>query len=317
MAGELRGATELARQAPGSPEAHAHVAHVAVHAGRPRAALATLATLDPTRGVLLVVPFYWNWRTAALHALGRHDDELEAARRGLRLQPQRNSALLNLARALGPAGDADGVRDLARRARTERWDGEAVRRRVLVEGSRELRAHGRERDGLALLAEARALFAARPADDVATLEARAILALEAGAWPEARGLAAAVLARAGATSPSALAAWGVAGVAAARLGDGAGIVRADSALAHAALPFAQGRDALWRARVAAARGDRARALRHLEAAVAAGVPAMQGHPGRRDDAREFDYGEALPHADPLLAPLHGDAGFRRLIEPRG
>ncbi|GLC28391.1 BTAD domain-containing putative transcriptional regulator [Roseisolibacter agri] len=314
---ELRGATELARQASGSPEAHAHVAHVAVSAGRPHAALRTLATMDPTRGVLLVVPFYWNWRTAALHALGRHEEELDAARRGARLQPHRNAALLNLARALATAGDADGVRDASRRARTERWDGEAVRRRALVEGSRELRAHGHEGDGLALLAEARALFAARPADDVVTLEARAILALEAGAWAEARTLATRMLARVPAASPSALAAWGVAGVAAARLGDAAGATRADSVLARAPLPFALGRDALWRARIAVARGDRVTALRHLEAALASGMPVMQGHPGHRDDAREFDYGEALPHADPLLAPLHADAAFRRLLEPRG
>ena len=139
---ELRAARELARSAPGSPESRAHLAHVAVTAGRPREALATLAPLDPEHGVLLVVPFYWNWTTAALHALGRHDEELAAARRGLRQFPTRNVSLLNLARALGPAGDADGVRAAAGRARDERWDGEAVRRRVLVEGAWELRAHG-------------------------------------------------------------------------------------------------------------------------------------------------------------------------------
>jgi DNA-binding SARP family transcriptional activator/TolB-like protein len=311
--GELRAAEELARQAPASGESGAHAAHVAVTAGRPQAALARLATLDPERGVLLAVPFYWNWMTAALHALGRHDKELRAARRGLTLHPARNASLLNLARALGPAGDADGVRDAARKARTERWEGEAVRRRVLVEGSRELRAHGHARAGAALLAEARALFAALPGDDPATLEARAVLALEAGAWPEARTLAASLLAR----DSASLAGWGVLGIAAARQQDDALALRADSTLAATRIPFVQGRHALWRARLAVARGDRAGALLQLRAALAAGVPVVQGYATLTWSAREFDYAESLPHADPLLAPLWSDPDFRRLLEPRG
>jgi hypothetical protein len=311
--GELRAAEELARQAPASGESGAHAAHVAVTAGFPRAALARLATLDPERGVLLVVPFYWNWTTAALHALGRHPEELAAARRGLTLHPSRNTSLLNLARALGTAGDADGIRDAARRARRERWDGEAVRRRVLVEGARELLAHGHARPAAALLSEARTMFAALPGDEAATLEARAILALEAGAWADARPLAAALLARDGAS----LAAWGVLGVAAARQRDLGLAGRADSALAATRLPFVQGRDALWRARLAVARGDHARALQQLRAALAAGMPAMQGYATLPWNPREFDYGESLPHADVLLAPLWSDPEFRRLIEPRG
>ncbi|MDF1504898.1 BTAD domain-containing putative transcriptional regulator [Roseisolibacter sp. H3M3-2] len=152
----LRAERELARSAPASPESHAHLAHVAVAGVPTPEALAALAPLAPDRGVLLVVPFYWNWTTAALHALGRHDEELAAARRGVRQFPTRNVTLLNMARALGPVGDAEGVRALARRARDERWDGEAVRRRVLVEGAWELRAHGHAAPAAALRAKSEA-----------------------------------------------------------------------------------------------------------------------------------------------------------------
>jgi TolB-like protein len=186
VATQLRGAQELARLAPGSVEAHAHVAHVAVTAGRPHAALAALAPLDPRRGVLLVVPFYWNWRLTALHALGRHAEELAVTRDARRQFPTRNVVLLNAVRAFAAAGRADEARDLARGAVTERWDAAAVRRRALVEGSRELRAHGYAAAAPRLLHEALAEYGARD-DALATpqLEARALLLVEAERWPEA------------------------------------------------------------------------------------------------------------------------------------
>src|SRR5687767_5391892 len=99
--GQLRAARELARVAPGSVEAEVHVAHMAVGLNRPREALVALDGVDPERGVLLVVPFYFNRRTASLHALGEHREELAAARRGHARFPNRSTVLLTLARALG------------------------------------------------------------------------------------------------------------------------------------------------------------------------------------------------------------------------
>src|SRR5947208_947930 len=83
------------RPAPGASEIVTHVADIAVHANRPRLALRTLAPLDPTRGVLLVIPFYWNWTTAALHELGDHRRELEMARVGYRRHPTKNITAFN------------------------------------------------------------------------------------------------------------------------------------------------------------------------------------------------------------------------------
>ncbi|MDF1504133.1 hypothetical protein, partial [Roseisolibacter sp. H3M3-2] len=64
-------------------------------------------------------------------------------------------------------------------------------------------------------------------------------------------------------------------------------------------------------------GDRAVALARVRAALGAGRTQMQGYAGLPGDAREFDYGETPPHADPLLEPLRASPDLARLLEPRG
>jgi hypothetical protein len=232
LAAVLWAAQELQRLNPTSAEARTHVAHQAVVVNRPRLALEALAPLDATRGVLLVVPWYWTWRAAALHELGDHAAEL-----------------------------ADDVRRLAERATDDRWPAEAVRRRALVEGSRELRAHGHGARARALLDRA---LAAPPADDssLAAAEERALLLAEAERWSEARALLEGVLGRA----PGRATARGALGVVAARQGDRAEAQRAQAVLA-APVPFALGRRTMWRARIASALGDRARAVALVQQAL--------------------------------------------------
>ena len=142
--------------------------------------------------------------------------------------------------------------------------------------------------------------------------ARALLLVEAERWDEARAALRALLAR----DPARVSAVGALGVVAARTGDHDGAARADAALA-APRPHAQGRPSLWRARIAAALGDREHALVLLQDALAHGYPVMQGHPVLPGGAREFDYAETLLHADALLAPLWGEPRFRALLEPKG
>jgi tetratricopeptide (TPR) repeat protein len=251
LEGALRAAQELQRLAPTSTEADVHVAQRALAVNRPRLALAALAPLDPRRGVLLVAPFYWNARTAALHLLGDHAAELDAARHEQRQFPTRNATTLNLARALGARGRVDEAAAAAEDGVGERWAADAVRRRALVEASRELRAHGHADGARALLAAAldapEVLPPALPA--AAADEQRALLLAEAGRWAAARALAE----RVRQAAPARPDAQGVLGVAAARSGDRAAAARADAALAelHPAAR-ARGRATMWRARIAAA-----------------------------------------------------------------
>jgi tetratricopeptide (TPR) repeat protein len=78
----LQASQDLMQATPGSAEIPTLVAATAVYARRPFTALRALERTDPTRGLLLVNPTYWRWRTAALHQLGQYQEELEAARRG-------------------------------------------------------------------------------------------------------------------------------------------------------------------------------------------------------------------------------------------
>ncbi|AHG89082.1 transcriptional activator domain-containing protein [Gemmatirosa kalamazoonensis] len=318
---ELRAAQELSSASPGSAEMVVHVAHIAVFANRPRLALATLDRLDPTRGVLLSIPFYWNWKTAALHELGDHRRELDAAHRGHHQHPFRNAAAFNVVRAVAASGAPDAAREihsLALHARTERWDGAAVRRRMLVEGSRELRAHGRPGDGAPLLDSALAEFdaiARRAGRDtsLALLEARAVLLAEGGRLTEARAAAERLLAR----DPRRVTGLGVLGTVAARGGDLAAARRADSLLAALPTPYLLGRHTLWRARIAALSGDGGRAVALLEQALDEGYPMVQGIAVMPGDASEFDYAETLVHADPAFDALRADPAFQRLLAPKG
>jgi DNA-binding SARP family transcriptional activator/TolB-like protein/tetratricopeptide (TPR) repeat protein len=306
----LWAAQELQRLNPTSAEARTHVAHQAVVVNRPRLALEALAPLDATRGVLLVVPWYWTWRAAALHELGNHTAELAATERQLGQFPTRTVSLLNRARALAAVGRADDVRRLAERATDDRWPAEAVRRRALVEGSRELRAHGHGASARALLAGA---LAAPPADDssLAAAEERALLLAEAERWSEARALLEGVLGRA----PGRATARGALGVVAARQGDRAEAQRAQAVLA-APVPFALGRRTMWRARIASALGDRARAVALVQQALGEGYPVLQGYAGLPGRSPRFDYAEPSVHADPALASLADDPAFQRVVAPR-
>jgi TolB-like protein/tetratricopeptide (TPR) repeat protein len=310
LAAVLWAAQELQRLNPTSAEARTHVAHQAVVVNRPRLALEALAPLDATRGVLLVVPWYWTWRAAALHELGDHAAELAATERQLSQFPTRTVSLLNRARALAAVGRADDVRRLAERATDDRWPAEAVRRRALVEGSRELRAHGHGARARALLDRA---LAAPPADDssLAAAEERALLLAEAERWSEARALLEGVLGRA----PDRATARGALGVVAARQGDRAEAQRAQAVLA-AAVPFALGRRTMWRARIASALGDRARAVALVQQALGEGYPVLQGYAGLPGRSPRFDYAEPSVHADPALASLADDPAFQRVVAPR-
>jgi len=320
--GALRAAQELQRLAPASVETGAHVAHMAALVNRPRLALAALGRLDPSRGVLLATPFYWNWLTVARHELGDHAAELTAARRQLRQFPTRNPSLLNLARVHGALGDADAIRDLPARATNDRWIADAVRRRILVEGSRELRAHGHPDAARALLAAALAAPDAGGAPGavpnavpaVTADEQRALLLTEAGLWAAARPRLERVLRAA----PGRIAARGALGVVAARLGDRAEAGRADAALATMRPDaYPRGRATMWRARIAAALGEPAGAVvRLVTQALDEGYPVMDGYASLPDAPREFDYAEPSVHADPAFAPLAATAEFRRLLAPR-
>jgi DNA-binding SARP family transcriptional activator/TolB-like protein/tetratricopeptide (TPR) repeat protein len=305
LPGQLEGAQAVVRATPASRETRTFAARVAVNMNRPRLALAALEGLDPRRGVLLAWPWYWNWKTAALHQLGQHAEELAEARQGLRQFPDHRAtrlAMLNVGRAFAALGRGDEVRRLAARIPS---DGPPFsREKIVLDLSRELRAHGDARAADELLSLVLAELSIL--DDHALPRAwalRGAAELEAGRIDDARRSAEQLIR----VDSSSIAGIGLMGVVAARRGDSEGARRSSERLALLS-QYATGRNTIWRARIAAASGDRDSAIRLARGALAQGY-------SRFFDPGGGPFDEPDLHIDPAFASIRAHPEFARLVEP--
>jgi hypothetical protein len=273
---------ELTAVAPELEMGHFQAALEAVRCNRPADALRHLAMIDPERGFSRGWASYWATRADALHMLGRHADELAHLRRGLARHPElvvlRDYELRALA-ALGRTGEVarriDAYAVIPARGGWEPATG-------ILHAAAELQAHGHAaaaRDAFARgVAIARARAAAHPGDGAAQ-------GALAGALYTARMDAEArrVLDRLAAEHSPCRGCVGARGVLSARAGDRAGALRADAELAARVRTPGP---LLWRARIAAALGDRPGAATLVREAV----------------ARGYAY-DGTTHADPELGRL--------------
>jgi len=83
---------------------------VALAANRPAEAIDILSKVDPEAGWLSSWPSYWRYVTEAHHLLGKHEAELDAARRGKARHPGSNWMLWHEARALAALGELEELR---------------------------------------------------------------------------------------------------------------------------------------------------------------------------------------------------------------
>jgi DNA-binding SARP family transcriptional activator/TolB-like protein/tetratricopeptide (TPR) repeat protein len=303
LRGQLAAAQAVVEATPASPETRTYVARVAVNLNRPEVALAALEGLDPRRGVLLAWPWFWNWKTAALHLRGEHREELRVARQGLRQFPNHRGtrlAMLNVGRALAALGMGDELRRLATRLPADSVG--YARAKIILDWSRELRAHDApEAAGDLLALVLRALSDLDGSSAVNGWALRAAAELEAGRLEDARRSADLLLAR----DSSSIAGRGLHGLVAAKRGDRG---RAEGYLQSLAgvEPFSAGRNTMWRARISAVLGDREQALSLVRQALA------QGH-ARFYDPGGGPYDEPDLHIDPAFASLRPDPRFRSLL----
>ena len=304
LANHLRGALRVAEAAPGSSETRTYAARLAVNANRPGLALQQLDLVSPTRGVMLLVPWYRNWESAAYHLMGEHDAELRAARKGIRRFPDVPTAVATYGRALAAQGKGDEVRELIARLPGAGTSQAARRWKIALDWSRELRAHGHTDDAQRVLAMLRTQLQQAPASPV-TDRYRATALQELGEHAAAYAL----WQRVHAADSASLEVRGNLGVAAARAGDTARARAMAASIATVREPYAHGRDAMWRARIAAALGDVEQAVMLVGEALAAGYP-------RFFDPAGGPYDEPELHADPALQPLGRHAAFRALLAPR-
>lgn len=271
---------------------HSTLIHEALRVNRPRKAVEVAREIDPERGEMRGWIIYWIHLAEAYHQLGEFEEELATARRTQALFPAERDGMLMEIRALTGLGRIDELAALLRReADTDPFPAALLRR-----AAHELRAHGYRQLADSLLRQS-LLPDLLPSGSAARSPlALAGTRLALGDLAEAAALLDTLALR----LPDDLAVNGLRGVLAAMRGDAAAAERFSDRIAVLDLPYARGRHTMWRARIAAALGQNARAVELLHRAWREGVwiwPQLH-------TAHEFDH-------------MRADPAFQELVRPRG
>jgi tetratricopeptide (TPR) repeat protein len=243
---------------------------------------------------------YRNWvppwiQTAEVHhLLGRYDEELAVARHGLERFPNRMVVLDAELRALvglGRLGAVDSLLGVIANLPVE--EGYPLGRQLALTAL-ELKAHGHHTEYQAAVDWALAWFASQPASELRY--DRGLAFFYAEQWSDADTLFAALIADA----PDNFDYRGFRGVALAQLARDEEAMEIAVWLEELDRPFLRGSNTRWRAAIAAALGDRDRAVRLLQQAIGEG----------------FWHG-IWQHRDPEWDPLRDYPPFQVLIRPKG
>lgn len=313
----LASARRTAEQAPASDYLSWRYAFHALRNNRPQEARVALEKLEPGRGWLRGRTEYWVNLGEALHLLGEYENERQAARRARAQYPEvwslRGLELWALA-AMGRVREVEARVDTILQSVPDVHDAPLQ----LVEGAAlELRAHDHLEAAQDVAARGLKWYDAHPGAARESEEARArwgrLLRL-AGRWLEGEAVFSALAAK----YPANLHYAGQLGVFAALRGDRAGTARIDSSLARSFGSYLIGTQTVWRARIAAALGERDRAVTLLREAYDQGQPfaissdavplwtPVRGHP--------FAGGS---HAVPEWDAIRDHPGFLELFRPKG
>jgi tetratricopeptide (TPR) repeat protein len=306
---KARGSVQTAEG--GTAAANMPAAWNAARINRPRDALAALAGVDPERGSTREYAPYWEVLTQTRHQLGEYEAERAAAERGRVLHPDHVPIFYAEVRALAALGRIADAERLLERASDLSPDPLHTPAEVMWAIGREFHAHGHAAAAERAFARALRWYDGRPAAEQtspALRSRRAEVLYAAGRWDEARRLFEQLAAeRPGEPSPVGdhgmygLAPLGDAdyrgylGALAARRGDRAAALAADSALAAWPDSYLLGRHTFWRARIAALLGERERAVTLLHEALQQGRTYV------------------LVHAEADFAPLRDLSAFQELV----
>jgi tetratricopeptide (TPR) repeat protein len=258
-----------------------------------------LERLDPEAGWMPSWTPYWRRLTEAYHMLGDHRREEAAAHRGRRQHPESIAALLYEVRAYAALGDIEAARRTADEAVALSSDPFATAGEVLFTAAQELRAHGSDAAGAAMIDRAIEWQRDQCHGNEPTFASHFLFArmlYDAGQWREA----ARVLAGLQRQQPDNVDIIGCLGVVAAREGDDTAARSAASALRAKTGRFHFGNHLLWSARIAAVLGEDVAALNDLRGAFARGC----------------SYTVDL-HLDIDLARLSAHERYRELLRPKG
>jgi tetratricopeptide (TPR) repeat protein/TolB-like protein len=301
-----RAAMRMEELAPTAGHAHWAVALTALSLNRPREALRAMQRIDPERGWGRTWPWIYLFQVNIQHQLGDYDAEAAAALKDRERNPSRRATIVNQIRPLAARGRVTEIEPLILDALDQPSDtldpwphvndpGEVMRQAAL-----ELREHGRPDQARRLFERAIAWYREQPAAFAHSRVQRlglATVAYYTGRLEEAAALAQAL----GTAAPDSTAVITLLGVVAARRADTATAQAMERRLAQDQVPYARDRPPpLGRARIAAALGDRERAVAVLRTSLA------RGH----------WYTWLDLHAVPEFEQLRGYAPFDELVRPK-
>jgi len=280
-------------------EVLAQLGRDAMLCNNPRYSVEILERVDPERGWIPSWTPYWQRLTEALHLVGDHERELDAARRGRRQHPEALGPLLYEGRAYAALGDTDAVGRIGDEVVALGSDRFISAGEALFTAARELKAHGHYAAGVDMLARAidwQRDWSVVGSPTVSDRLALARMHYEADQWPAAAEL----LAPLQRERPDDNDVLGSVGTLAARMGDEVAARCAQSALGAKTGRFHYGRHLVWAARIAAVLGDAGTALSLLRGAFARGY----GHDVRL-------------HTDIDLSLVARDERYQEMLRPRG
>ncbi len=313
---------QIAAMAPDSVYDAVSLASFLAGTNRPRESLETLQ--KPTRWELVTATcadclhaMEWS-RAASLHALGRHEEELGAARTACGSTPWSFHLRALEARALAALGRIDELDASIGAIETQipgtRSSPSMVRGTpgyVMLAAAEELRVHGPREAAIRTANRAVDWFKSRAGDEAQSEETRSGLAdalYRAERWPEAKAVTVA-LAKRPKDPYFDIYYTGWLGALAARTGQGAEARRIADDLRKRKGLWLNGRHTFRAARILALLGEKDEAVRLLREAVAQGA-------GIGEVSDPLGYGHLFSHCMDLES-LRGYAPFEELIKPKG
>jgi serine/threonine-protein kinase len=284
--------------APGSKAVY-NLALVAQWLNRPREAVERLQSLDPERGAMRSWVGYWSVLCGSYHMLGEYGEELDAARRAQLQYPNEPFLLYVEARALVGLNRLDEIEEKLERLRGLQADWFGTAGGQLRNIGDELRAHGHPEMAREMFRRSVEWFETRPPAEAERTVRRYGLGqslYRAGRYEETE----AVFERLVEEHPNDVRYRGWLGFVSVKLGNEERASEIEGWLEGLSVPYLGGLHTVFRAAIAAARGERDRAVALLQDAFAQGG------------------GYGVPwHRQPGFEVLWDYPPFQELMRPKG